>query len=432
MYRALLTAMTATLVSSCFDVHAHGNHADTNSMRLWRDSRGKVIREGAYVAEQGNQILLQDREGAFVSMDVARLGDEDRAIVAGKREQALAINTTSIRETAAVGAARVPSNSSPYLALMQRAFGAFEPKVRTRSDARYFHVESNSMPDHQMMVGITAWQQQVPIPQPFTGENSWKIPLHPVKAARPMSAKEHFFRGAIALAVNGVPIFNPIKNDGRTDTLKAGELDRWGGHCGRADDYHYHIAPTHLQNQVGTGNPVAFALDGYPVYGFREPDGTPVRNLDWMGGHTDKNGRYHYHALKKYPYLVGGFRGEVREIGGQVDPQPRGSGIRPFTRPLRGATITGFTGDPKSGYRLRYSQNGRNGFVNYKVLENGSATFQYIDTFGKTTTETYQRKQRGAERGPGDPRRGKGKGGKGGRPPRRDGERPPPRRPGGD
>ena len=37
-----------------------------------------------------------------------------------------------------------------------------------------------------------------------------------------MSAKHHFFRGAIALAVNGVPIFNPIKNDGKTDTLLAG------------------------------------------------------------------------------------------------------------------------------------------------------------------------------------------------------------------
>ncbi len=70
------------------------------------------------------------------------------------------------------------------------------------------------MPDHRMMVGITAWQQQVPIHQPYFGENAWRIPLVPVVAKNPLSAKTHFFRGAIALAANGVPIFNPIKNDG--------------------------------------------------------------------------------------------------------------------------------------------------------------------------------------------------------------------------
>ncbi|MFN9041049.1 MAG: YHYH protein [Planctomyces sp.] len=112
------------------------------------------------------------------------------------------------------------------------------------------------------MVGITAWQQQVPLPQKYNGENAWRIPLNPVPAKAPMSAKTNFFRGAIAIAVNGVPIFNPIKNDGKTDTLLAGELDNFGGHCGRADDYHYHIAPVHLEKQTGSGTPVGWALDG--------------------------------------------------------------------------------------------------------------------------------------------------------------------------
>lgn len=286
-----------------------------------------------------------------------------------------------------------------------------------------------------MMVGITAWQQQVPIPQPYTGANAWQIPLHPVMAVEPMSAKDHFFRGAIALAANGIPIFKPIKNDGRTDTLLAGELDKWGGHCGRADDYHYHIAPTHLQDQVGGGNPVALALDGYPVFGFTEPEGSPIAELDWMGGHTVKNGNYHYHAMKNYPYLIGGFRGEVREVGGQVDPQPRAQGVRPYTRPLRGAKITGFTGDLKTGYSLKYSQNGRDGFVDYKVLDNDNVTFQFIDSSGRKTTETFEPRQRGGgeRRGTrrGDRGRGQGRGQDGQRPPRRDGDRPPPRRPDG-
>ena len=133
-----------------------------------------------------------------------------------------------------------------------------------------------------------------------------------------MSAKSHFFRGAIALAANGVPIFNPIKNDGRTDTLLAGELDEFGGHCGRGDDYHYHIAPTHLQKIVGNDKPIAYALDGYPIYGYTEPDGSEIRGLDEFNGHSSTELGYHYHATKKYPYLNGGFHGEVNEVDGQV------------------------------------------------------------------------------------------------------------------
>jgi hypothetical protein len=48
----------------------------------------------------------------------------------------------------------------------------------------------------------------------MTCRNAWQIPLHPKMADKPVSAKEQLFRGAIAVAVNGVPIFNPIKNDG--------------------------------------------------------------------------------------------------------------------------------------------------------------------------------------------------------------------------
>jgi hypothetical protein len=168
---------------------------------------------------------------------------------------------------------------------LAKLFDPFKETVKVRFDDDFLYVESNGMPDHPMMTGITAWQQQVPLPQSYFGDNSWRIPLHPVPAKNPMSAKSHFFRGATALAVNGVPIFNPIKNDGKTDTLLAGELDQWGGHCGRVDDYHYHIAPMHLEKIVGVGNPVAVALDGYPIFGYSDPDRKSPENLDWLNGH---------------------------------------------------------------------------------------------------------------------------------------------------
>ncbi len=256
-----------------------------------------------------------------------------------------------------------------------RAFAPFAPKVATRWDERFFYVESDGLPDHRLMVGITAWQQQVPLPQAYTGENAWRFPLTPKPAVLPLSAKSHFFRGAIAIAANGVPIFNPIKNDGRTDTFLAGELDEFGGHAGRADDYHYHIAPLHLQEQVGAGRPVAYALDGYPIFGLAEPDGKPPTDLDSFNGHATAALGYHYHASRTYPYLNGGFHGEVTEREGQVDPQPRAKSVRPAQKPLRGATITDFTRPAPERFELTYRVDGDTRVLRYASKPDGSAVF---------------------------------------------------------
>lgn len=296
-----------------------------------------------------------------------------------------------------------------------KAFEAFVKlkAIQTRWDDRFFYVESNGMPEHQMMVGITAWQQQVPLPQKYFGKNAWQIPLHPVPADTPATTMNRFLRGAIAIAVNGIPIFNPLNNRG-DDAYLFGELDEFGGHCGRADDYHYHIAPVHLEKTNGKGKPIAYALDGYPIYGYEEPDGSNVKNLDALNGHKDADGNYHYHATRKYPYLNGGFYGVVTERDGQVDPQPRAEPLRPALPPLKDAKITGFKETKKGTYTLTYDVRGAKGTVNYTLANDGSAKFVFVDPNGKTTQETYSPKRRGP--GGGDQR-----------PPPRDGENPRPR-----
>jgi len=275
---------------------------------------------------------------------------------------------------------------------LAKLFDPFKDKVSVRFDRDFLFVESNGMPNHSMMTGIAAWQQQVPLPQSYTGNNAWRIPLQPVPAKNPMLTKEHFFRGAIALAVNGVPIFNPIKNDGKTDTLLAGELDQWGGHCGRADDYHYHIAPVHLEKIVGVGNPVAVALDGYPIYGYNDPNGKPPTNLDSLNGHQGPDGQYHYHATNTFPYLNGGFYGEVVERNGQVDPQPHAQGYRPSLPGLKGAKIVGFETPKPGSFIVHYEVFGDPRSVEYTVSENGSATFNFVSAQG-TKTENYTPRQ---------------------------------------
>jgi YHYH protein len=187
-----------------------------------------------------------------------------------------------------------PPQAAPFL--------KFAPRVKVTWDDQYLYVQNNGLPDHGMMVGITAWQQQVPLPQPYFGENAWAIPLHPVPAKNPRPIKNDFLRGAIAVGADGIPIFNPQNNRGEI-SQQIGELDNWGGHCGRADDYHYHVAPLVLQSVVGKNLPIAYALDGYPIYGLTEPDGSAPADLDEFHGHTTAAFGYHYHASTNYPYL---------------------------------------------------------------------------------------------------------------------------------
>ena len=287
--------------------------------------------------------------------------------------------------------------------------------VNTRWDSDTLFVESNGLPDHNMMVGIRSWQQQVPLPQPFTGNNAWQIPLKPQLSKNPVSARNNLYRGAIALAVNGVPIFNALNNRGE-DAFLADELDRWGGHCGRGDDYHYHTAPVHLEEIVGKGNPIAFALDGFPIYGLTEADGSPVGKLDEYNGQFDEDGRYHYHATKSYPYINGGMRGVVTIRGDQIEPQPRDSPVRPAFQPLRGATITDFKTVGTASV-LTYVIRGKSGTVRYSPVGKTSWKFTYVEPGRNARTETYQRRARRNDRGgkkpPPPPRRG------GNRPPRR-------------
>jgi hypothetical protein len=269
-------------------------------------------------------------------------------------------------------------------------FSAFSKSVKVFRSGKYYMVESSGLPNHQMMVGIKAWQQQVPTIQSYSGSNSWPIPTTPVLSKSPISAKDHFLRGAIAVAVNGVPIFNALTNKG-TDAFLTGELDDWGGHCGRADDYHYHTAPLHLQTIVGKKVPIAYALDGFPIYGETEVSGKNAVGLDEFNGHFDSKKKYHYHGTKTYPYINGGFRGVVSEIDGQVDPQAATKAFRPAGTPLRGASITGFEVTGPESYMLTYQI----AETKYLIKYSASLTeveMEFIEPDGTSRTEVYSRR----------------------------------------
>lgn len=257
--------------------------------------------------------------------------------------------------------------------LLSNCFAPFRPQVRFCWDNTYFYVESDGYPNRalmsNLMVGITSWQQQIPLPASYFASttnpekdvnslgynqpNFWKLPLVPIAAASSFPLSTNFQRGAVAIGVDGIPIFNPRNNRGEY-SYAIGELDAYGGHCGMADDYHYHIAPLHLQSVVGATNPIAWALDGYPIYGYVEPDGSAVQPLDADGGHTSVSGSYHYHAIgssatgPQSPYLMNAIHGSVVNFGGQIDGQAEVGSIRPSgtggynAKPVTGASIVAF------------------------------------------------------------------------------------------
>ncbi len=423
-------------LSSTASAHSgHDHHRGTQSKengerpspheRTWELSEQQSV-QASFVLEKDGRLTLESRDGSVVTVRAGDLSETDQQWLKQRQLRIQRLNTEPNMLLVAMLAERRREAAAPRPSIAEH-FEPFQKSLGLRWDDRYLYVESNGMPDHDLMVGITAWQQQLPLPQRYTGSNAWQIPLHPVPARNPMSAKTHFFRGAIALAVNGVPIFNPLNNR-RADTNVIGELDKWGGHSGRADDYHYHIAPVHLEKTVGKGSPVAVALDGYPIYGYEDADGSKPKGLDWLNGHKDADGNYHYHATKTYPYLNGGFYGEVVERGGQVDPQPRGQPLRPSTGPLRGAKITGFANPKPGSYRVEYDVYGDKRSVAYDVADDGTAVYRFTASNGTRTESHRARARRDARR----PRlRGDGEQPGGGRS-RPEGKRPRRRRPNGE
>jgi hypothetical protein len=388
---------------------APGPTVTVDASRLWTvASTGRTWR-GSFLASVDGFVTIAKDTGGTVRLAEWTLATDDRAYVARRNEAIRAIN-----EEFAMRAMQSPpaSCSTPpgAGASMIESFSPFRPEVRFYWDATAFYVEGDSMPNAALMpsimVGITSWQQQIPVPTAYFGNitnpeantgslgygkpNVWKLPLVAVPAASPISLSGgNFQRGAVALAANGIPIFNPRNNTGQF-SYAIGELDVYGGHCGRADDYHYHIAPVHLQSVLGVGKPVAWALDGYPIYGYTEPDGTPRLALDADGGHSHGSWGYHYHAIgsastgPQSPYLMNAFHGTVVNFGGQVDPQPSAFSFAAAGTPLAGAVILASSRPSTDAFSMIY----RVGTVNYTVSYTVNRTTRTIQEHWEGPTGT--------------------------------------------
>lgn len=272
------------------------------------------------------------------------------------------------------------------------AFLPFGDALAVHCDETFMYIEAFTFADHEMMVGITAWNGQVPLPHRLTDDNSWRILLNPELAEQ---VTPTVGQGPIAVAINGVMIFNPTRQDGiyseRSDPYLIGELDACGGHSGQGDDYHYHIAPVCLVEHLAEDSdgilPIAYAMDGFPIYGFTNVDGvTP--DLDECNGEFDDDGNYHYHATETYPYINGCFKGAF-----DMSLQPSAHPIRPAGSPTQ-VLITALYQDDEGWVHMEYEYQGTLLSINYRELDDSCFEYEFVDnveTGEVSATETYCR-----------------------------------------
>lgn len=233
----------------------------------------------------------------------------------------VSLNLTSCSEDETT----TPETSTEVPAVYKKVYGA----TSITSDGTYITFKTKNLPDHKSpyyatsnalyeaytgtTFGGTTFSKN---PNTITEQSATvKIPLNPkldaAHAATPL--------GPIGIALNGVALFNQYA--GPNNQALTGEIagfDKYYGHPQNSGVYHYHVEPLYLTTVKSTKSGLmGFLLDGFPVYGPQEENGTSVisSQLDVYHGHTHAtvdypNGTYHYHFTADAPYLNGnGFYG---------------------------------------------------------------------------------------------------------------------------
>ncbi|MCZ4259140.1 YHYH protein [Sulfitobacter sp. G21635-S1] len=230
------------------------------------------------------------------------------------------------------------------------------------------------------MTGIVGTNEQVPVP---ARDYSAPIPLTPSLGTTPQTRD-----AALGVAVNGVPIYDYTGGGEMTvedlyhtqtehDTLQTQQLDVCGGHAGRGNDYHYHVKPVCMIEQMknaGDAAIIGWAYDGFPIYGDNNPDGTHIALdvLDVCNGQPDATFGYRYHTSTEAPYIIQCLMGEVPDMrdlprvapmtstgfwgGGQESGAPPRGGVQNlvFTQEADGRRSMDYTYEGEA-YYMRYA-----------------------------------------------------------------------------
>ncbi|MEH6345704.1 MAG: YHYH protein [Bermanella sp.] len=261
----------------------------------------------------------------------------------------------------------------------------FNDSVVVMCDDNYAYITSDTYPDHDLMNGITGTNEQIPVPAVDYAS--------PIKLNPALSNVLTSIDAAVGVAVNGVPIYDysaagdlDIYNyDENLDTLVLGQLDSCGGHAGRGDDYHYHAAPTCMQDAINDLNDttiLGWGYDGYPLYGNNNPDGSAINEgaLDVCNGQIDADFGYRYHTSNEAPYIIQCLVGEVDtsilpRVASLIssNPQMRND----LTPPQGGVTNLSHTVSDNGTRTMTYSHDGSDYYVVFSPSTSGENCYNF-------------------------------------------------------
>ena len=197
-------------------------------------------------------------------------------------------------------------------------------------------VEGNSLPlNHTTGVFPAASNDPARAYRPTPSsikENDYRFEL----PANPTSGSPNCMGMEVGVAIDGVPLFNAVDAQFR-DALAEEVEDHCSGHPNDIA-YHYHSIPECLSDP-GEGHSalMAYAFDGFGIFGHRGESGKVMTNadLDECHGHSheiDWDGKkvtmFHYHATWEYPFTVGCYRGKSA-VQGPAFGNPGGGGGPP-------------------------------------------------------------------------------------------------------
>lgn len=221
-----------------------------------------------------------------------------------------------------------PAGGGPTLpAVYNKIYGA----TSITFDGTFVTIKTSDLPDHKSAYYPTS----NPLYQSFSGTTfgggtfaqnpntiiaqniTFKIPANPVAAATHAATP----LGPIGVALNGVPFFNQYAAGNTPLTNEINGFDQYWGHPQMSGMYHYHVEPLYLTTVKASKSALmGFLLDGFPVYGPEEENGSAPAGLDAYHGHTHATidypgGIYHYHFTTAAPYLNGnGFYGTAGTV----------------------------------------------------------------------------------------------------------------------
>ncbi len=267
----------------------------------------------------------------------------------------------------------------------------FSDEVSVSCDDGHANIVSDAYPDHELMTGIVGTNEQVPVPAESLVT---PIPLAPMLGDTPVTRDS-----SLGVTVNGVPIFDYTAggemseadlhhHQTQHDTLLTQQLDVCGGHAGRGDDYHYHVKPVCMIEQMVNRDDdpiIGWALDGFPIYGDDNPDGSAVAAgaLDVCNGQPDDVYGYRYHTSEEAPYIVQCLMGAVgdptdlprvsplRAADGGAEPEPGrppagGVDDLTFTEGSDGVRSMDYRHEGEA-YYLRYSESDTPGCYDFET-----------------------------------------------------------------